>query len=231
MKQNICCFHLTVFLFLITFFGFNSSLSYATDTKTNTLQKSDSILDKVQENYKSIKTIVATFTQDSHSEALSQDEKSKGIFKAFIPNNIKVEYKEPNNLLYLITDEGLTYISYTDQQVVKDSADAVLKSKLPLTFLAGVGDIRKDFKILSIDVQPQNYMFKLEPKEDGEIETLSMWIDKKSLLVNKLFVEELGGNTISFMLSNIVLNKNVKKDDFTVTIPDGFDLIDNTKKW
>ena len=67
----------------------------------------------------------------------------------------------------------------------------------------------------------------MEPKDDGEIEAISLWIDKKSLLINKLFVKELGDNTITFELKDIVLNKNVTNDNFIIEIPKGFDLIDN----
>ena len=213
-----------IFKFVFVIFGFIfTSFANASGNTSN----SDSILDKVQRNYKNIKTIEAKFLQDSHSEALGQEEKSSGLFKALIPNNIKVEYKEPREQVYLVTKDGLTYINYVDSQVVKDSADSVLKSKLPLTFLAGVGDIKKDFKIEKITLLGNSYKFDLEPKDDGEIETISLWIDKKSLLVNKLFVKELGDNTITFELKDIVLNKNVTNDNFIIEIPKGFDLIDN----
>ena len=94
-------------------------------------------------------------------------------------------------------------------------------------FKASVGDIKKDFKIEKITLLGNSYKFDLEPKDDGEIETISLWIDKKSLLVNKLFVKELGDNTITFELKDIVLNKNVTNDNFIIQIPKGFDLIDN----
>ena len=214
------------FLFILSFAFFSISSSYATNDLKN---ESDSILNQVQKNYKNIKTIEAKFLQDSHSEALGQDEKSSGIFKAFIPNNIKVEYKLPREQIYLVTDNGLTYINFNDKQVVKDSADSILKSKLPLTFLAGVGDLKKDFDIEKISLLQNSYKFDLSPKDDGEIESISLWIDKKSLLVNKLFVKELGDNTITFELSDILLNKNVSEKDFQIEIPKGFDLINNNQ--
>ena len=78
-----------IFKFVFVIFGFIfTSFANASGDTSN----SDSILDKVQRNYKNIKTIEAKFLQDSHSEALGQEEKSSGLFKALIPNNIKVAY-------------------------------------------------------------------------------------------------------------------------------------------
>ena len=218
------CFNFFYLVLILILVFLNVNFVYATN---NLVNNSDSILSQVQKNYQNIKTIEANFSQDSHSEALGQDEKSSGIFRAFIPNNIKVQYKLPREQVYLVTNEGLTYINYNDKQVVKDSADSVLKSKLPLTFLAGVGDLKKDFDIERISLLQNSYKFDLKPKDDGEIEDISLWIDKKSLLVNKLFVKELGDNTITFELSNIVLNKNVSSKDFKIEIPKGFDFINN----
>lgn len=217
------------FSLFLTFNFLNVSKCFAenSDRINSDIINSDSILDKVQNNYKNIKTIIATFNQHSHSEALGEDEKSSGVFKALIPNNIKVEYKMPKSQVYLITDKELTFINDSDMQVVKDNADSVLKSKVPLTFLAGVGDVRKDFKILKINIEKDAYKFDLEPKDEGEIESLSLWIDKKAMIVNKLFVKELGANTILFELSDIVVNKNVSDKDFKIDIPKGYDLIDN----
>ncbi len=191
------------------------------------VEEINSFLSKVQKNYKSIKTINAKFFQTSRSEALGEEEKSKGEFKALIPNNIKVQYSSPRSQVYLITKEGLTFLNNEYKQVVRDSADSVLHSKIPLTFLAGLGDIQKDFLVKDFKEETTSYVLTFSPKNEGEMETLVLSVNKKTLLVDKIFVEELGGNTISFKLSNIVLNKNVKNSDFTVNIPEGYDLIDN----
>ncbi len=214
-------------LFFLLVFCIFANFSFA--VSANLKSKSDEVLDKVQRNYKSIKTIDAKFSQISSSEALGEEEKSSGKFKALIPNNIKVEYTTPREQVYLIKKEGLTFLNKEDRQVVKDSADSVLNSKIPLTFLAGIGDVRKDFSVTNIIDKDGSYQLDLEPKEEGEMENLILWINKKNLLVNKIFVKELGGNTISFELSGIILNKNVNNNDFNISIPDGYDLIDNRK--
>lgn len=185
------------------------------------------VLDKVQVHYKTIKTIKASFDQISRSEALNQEEKSSGEFKALIPDNIKISYSSPRNQVYVVKKDNLTFLNHEGKQVLKDKVNVAIKSKLPLTFLAGMGDIKKDFDVDEIKENKDDYEIYLTPKNDSEIETLILWVKKQEFLIYKIFVEELGSNTISYELSNIVQNKDVKEDDFKVVIPKGYDLIDN----
>lgn len=190
----------------------------------------DRVIDKVQAQYERINDFSTEFEQYSRLSVLARTKVSRG--KAFFkkPGMMRWDYQGEDG--QKIISNGYTLWLYfpEDNQVQVGRFSRVWAGRTPTAFLAGVGDLRRDFEISFAGekkTDPQgNYLLLLKPKEAlGQLGQLVMTVDPQSyLLVGTSFTDRLG-NLTQIRFQNIRINQRLDNSLFSFTIPPDADVL------
>jgi outer membrane lipoprotein-sorting protein len=106
----------------------------------------------------------------------------------------------------------------------------VIKEKTPLAFLAGEGNLSRDFNLLnfneSASQKEDNYILELTPKEPyAALSKLGLTVDKKTYFVLQADVFDGLGNVTRTRFLDIKTNTNLPDSLFQFTIPSGAEVL------
>ena len=178
-------FHCLIFLLAVSFFpwlagGQGISL--------------EGILDKVQNQYDIHKDFKAQFFQESLIKSLGKKQKAEG----------KVYFKKPGKMRWIYTDpykqeiisDGQTLWTYrpADKQVVVAKMAQAFQSQTPTTFLAGLGNLKRDFQArFGEEPSPgKNYLLEMTPLEaHGSLEKLFLQVDEKTFNILRAQIRDV----------------------------------------
>jgi outer membrane lipoprotein carrier protein len=138
---------------------------------------------------------------------------------------MKWEYKSPS--ADIIVSDGTTLWVYQHdigQVMVGDAS--VSGISISNNFLAGIGNLKKDFDIEMSGENDASYTLKLNPKMPmPNIQRLYIVVDKKTFLVNQTIVHDMLGNETKVIFENIKLNQFLSSKMFKFKIPKGVKVI------
>jgi len=106
----------------------------------------------------------------------------------------------------------------------------VIQEKTPLSFLAGEGDIRKDFNLIhfneSISQEDHHFLLELAPKEtQGAFPKLTLTVDPKTYTILQVDIFDGLGNVTRTRFVNMKTNVNIPISFFQFAIPPGAEVI------
>jgi len=185
----------------------------------------DAIISKVQKTYEGIQNIQADFVQLTTSSATKETQKADGLVYFKKPGMMKWEYKSPTN--DIIVSDGRTIWSYQQdigQVMVGNASDS--SASISNNFLAGMGNLKKDFDIELEKPDNNSYVLKLNPKvPQPNIQRLYIAVDKKTSLVKQTIVFDLLGNETKVIFENLKINQSVPANIFKFKIPEGVRVV------
>ena len=185
----------------------------------------DAIISKVQKTYEGIQNIQADFVQLTTSSATKETQKADGLVYFKKPGMMKWEYKSPTN--DIIVSDGRTIWSYQQdigQVMVGNASDS--GASISNNFLAGMGNLKKDFDIELEKPDNNSYVLKLNPKvPQPNIQRLYIAVDKKTSLVKQTIVFDLLGNETKVIFENLRINQSVPANIFKFKIPEGVRVV------
>ncbi len=189
------------------------------------------LLGKTQAAYNELKGLRATFQQYSWLAALDQGESSGGIVSFMKQGNMRWEYAYPEEQVFLIREHTLWLYQKELNQVVIDKFEKVLISDLPVAFLMGIGDLKKDFNLGESCRNSESFVFALEPLarkgSDSQLKKFLLLVDSVTFLPRGARVVDAGGNTTEIVLSALQPNPaDLQEKTFEATFPDGVDITD-----
>jgi outer membrane lipoprotein-sorting protein len=187
-------------------------------------------LEGVQKNYQDLKKFTSKFKQVSYLAAMDLTENGSGMIKYLSPGSMRWIYNQPEVQEFLIKDNAFWFFQPQDQQVLIQPLEEVLSSDLPLSFLFGLGNLRKDFKLAKAckNLKDGTSVLFLEPKGDKDLASFTQVALKtnKQSLPSVIEVKHLGGNVTSIFIDQYDTNTEVNTKDFNLLIPKGMDIID-----
>ena len=185
----------------------------------------DAIISKVQKTYEGIQNIQADFVQLTTSSATKETQKADGLVYFKKPGMMKWEYKSPTN--DIIVSDGRTIWSYQQdigQVMIGNASDS--SASISNNFLAGMGNLKKDFDIELEKPDNNSYVLKLNPKlPQPNIQRLYIAVDKKTSLVKQTIVFDLLGNETKVIFENLRINQSVPANIFKFKIPEGVRVV------
>jgi len=216
--RKISSFILPIFIF--------SVLTFITEAFGATGQ---AVLAEIQTRYESTQDFEASFLQEYVGKVMQRPQRGEG--KVFFKKKgmMRWDYRIPNQKLI---SNGLTFWYYQveEKQVFVSDVSKVLKEKTPLAFLAGEGDLSRDFKLLnlneSIPEKEDHFVLELVPKEPhGALSKLTLTVDKKTYYVVQADVFDGLGNVTRTRFMDIKTNVNLPNFLFQFTIPPGTEVL------
>jgi len=182
----------------------------------------------LQQRYEGIKDFSADFVHAYRGGVLRQQAKEQGTVTVKKPGRMRWNYTAPEKKLFV--SDGVKIYSYVpqDKQVMVANVPAANEATTPAMFLAGKGDIARDFKASYADDKAAGglYALKLVPRRpEQEYESLIVMVDPQSLQIRVLTTFDTQGGESTFTFNNMKENQGVSDKEFTFRIPRGVDVI------
>jgi outer membrane lipoprotein carrier protein len=187
------------------------------------------VLNEIQNRYEKTNDFEANFIQEYIGKVMRQPNKGEGKVYFKKKGMMRWDYTVPTQKL--ISDgHTLWYYQPEEKQVLVSDVSRVLKEKTPLAFLAGEGNLGRDFKLLnlneSVSQKEDNYVVELAPKEPlATLSKLILTVDKKSYTVLQADVFDGLGNVTRTRFIEIKTNVGFSNSFFHFTIPPGTEII------
>ncbi|NLF25329.1 MAG: outer membrane lipoprotein carrier protein LolA [Deltaproteobacteria bacterium] len=204
--------------------------------KKISLKEGEALIDKVQARYQDEKSIRAKFYQYSFLAALETSELSSGDVLFLKPGQMRWNYKEPEIQIFLVKDGTVWFYQAAERQVMVNEFEKVILSDLPVAFLMGLGNLRRDFTfkggcrnndgiVLDLRSLPKPEKSR-ESGEQSELAGFKLLIDPQTNFPRGAEVAHIGGNLTSILLAEVELGAKLDASMFEPVFPKGTDTND-----
>jgi outer membrane lipoprotein carrier protein len=187
------------------------------------------VLNEIQNRYEKTDDFEAGFIQEYIGKGMRQSNRGEGKVYFKKKGMMRWDYTVPNQRI--VSDgQQLWYYQPEEKQVLVSDVSSVLKERTPLAFLAGEGNLSRDFTFLNLNEpvsqKEDNYVIELAPKEPiGTLSKLVLTVDKKTYTILQADVFDGLGNLTRTRFINIKTNVGVSRSFFQFTIPPGTEVI------
>lgn len=184
----------------------------------------------LQKKYDSVRDFSADFVHTYRGGVLRKEISEKGRVIVRKPGKFRWDYSSPE-VKHFISD-GVKVYSYVpqDKQVVVTTVPQDDTASTPALFLAGKGNVARDFTASAAPLPPGApagmQALKLVPKApQRDYESLVVVIDPNSYALRGLVTSDAQGGTSSLMFNNLKENIGSTDKDFAFTMPRGVDVV------
>ena len=183
----------------------------------------------IQRHYDQVRDFQADFTHTYVGGILRKKTVERGRMAVRKPGRMRWTYTQPEEKLFV--SDGNRIYSYVpaDKQVYVAAVPADDQATTPALFLAGKGNILRDFAVEPADVPgaPAGSVgLKLTPKRpEREYDWLNLVVDKSSLALRMLVTSDSQGGLSTFAFTNLRENTGIADKEFVFVMPRGVDVI------
>jgi outer membrane lipoprotein carrier protein len=183
----------------------------------------------LQQRYQGILDFSADFVHTYRGGVLRTQTTERGTVVIKKPGRMRWVYTSPERKEFV--SDGLTVYSYLplDRQVIVTHVPPDEQATTPAAFLAGRGDIARDFVAEFDDTSSAGATaLKLTPRQaEPEYEYLVVTMDPGTLQIRALTTRDRQGGDSTLTFSNMEENQGVADKEFVFRIPGGVDVITN----
>lgn len=188
------------------------------------------LLDGVQKSYKKIKDLQADFHQEATLPMLNRVTEAGGKLYLKLPGKMRWEYLQGQEKIVVINGDTMWFYEPNEQQVTITDLTKVPNSQELLTFLTGMGDLRREFLVeetqVPVETKEGYFMVKLLPKSHtSQWTSLRLLIDPRSFHVVQTAFEGIQGERTLIQYFNIRTDLGLPEELFQFKIPEGAEVI------
>jgi outer membrane lipoprotein carrier protein len=181
----------------------------------------------LQQRYRGIKDFSADFVHNYRGGVLKTQTQERGIVLVKKPSRMHWTYTSPEKKEFV--SDGVKIYSYIpqDKQVIVSNVPADDQATTPALFLAGKGDIVRDFSAsYANSTIPGTLALKLTPRRsEPDYEYLVIAVDPTSLQMRALTTRDREGGESTLVFNNLKENRGISDKEFAFRIPRGVDVI------
>jgi outer membrane lipoprotein carrier protein len=191
----------------------------------------DAALERLQATCAATQDLSAQFTQTVTNRSLGAVREGSGQFQLKRPGKMRWEYEKPEPRLFVTDGTRLWDYSPLDKQVRIQEVGQAFASRLPLAFLAGDCQVRREFAVSMVEnaatrAQPNLKVLDLAPRQpEAGVARMLLEVDLKSGLVDRATLFDAAGNTTVIALSQVKRNSGLEDRVFHFTPPAGVMVI------
>src|SRR5499426_3724267 len=104
----------------------------------------DAVVEALQKSYDATVDFVADFRQETEVKTLNRTMKASGKLSFKRPGKMLWRYDEPKGQFVLADGKYLYFYQPEQNQVIKSPLKNAFRSDIPLSFLLGLGNLKKD---------------------------------------------------------------------------------------
>lgn len=191
----------------------------------------DQVVNRVEETCAQARDLTAHFRQTATNRALGQVQEASGRFLMKRPGKMRWEYQKPEPRLFVTDGKTMWVYSPRDKQVIVQELGAALPSRIPLAFLAGDCDLRREFRIGEVRnaatrAAASSMILDLTPRRpEGGIARILLEVSLQSYTVERVTLFDAYGNTTVIALTDLTLNPDLPDSEFEFTPPPGVTVV------
>jgi len=185
------------------------------------------IVDSLQKNYDAMADFIADFRQETEVKSLNRNLKTSGNLYFKRPGKMLWRYDEPKGQFVLADGKYLYFFQPEQNQIIKSPLQNAFRSDIPLSFLLGIGNLKKDFNAALKGIDENQFLLRLEPKgEAGGFSEIFAGVAKNSYDILWISVRDAAANLTTIRFSAMRKGVGVKDSLFTLQIPNGADIVE-----
>jgi len=181
----------------------------------------------LQQRYQGIKDFSADFVHNYRGGVLKTQTQESGKVTVKKPSRMHWTYTTPEKKEFV--SDGVKIYSYIpqDKQVIVSNVPPDDQATTPALFLAGKGDIVRDFSASYVDPPiPGTVALKLTPRHsEPDYDYLVVAVDPASLQIRALTTRDKQGGDSTLVFNNLKENQGIPDKEFAFRIPRGVDVI------
>jgi outer membrane lipoprotein carrier protein len=179
----------------------------------------------------SIRTLAARFSERKDLALLVEPILSKGEFFYASPNRARWQYTEPDDRIFLISDNTLQ--QYFPGRKVLEKRDLSAANTTRVFRLFGMGqtstELSKMYEITlgETEAGSQAYLLILKPRRhmvEKRLSQVKLWVGEKDFLPRAMQWEEADGDTTLLSFENVNINSTIAEDKFQLEVPDDVEV-------
>jgi outer membrane lipoprotein carrier protein len=185
------------------------------------------VVDRLQTTCAKTQDLSAHFTQTVTNRSLGAVREGSGQFQLKRPGKMRWEYERPEPRLFVTDGKYLWDYSPVDRQVRIQEVSAAFASRLPLAFLAGDCQVRREFAVSSVEhaatrAQPDLKILDLKPRQpEAGVARMLLEVNLKTGLVDRATLFDAAGNTTVIALTQVKRDSGLEDGAFQFTPPAG----------
>lgn len=204
-----------------------ASLSLASAAQTQSRPAPEALARSLQQRYQGVKDFSADFVHNYRGGALKTQTQERGKVTVKKPSRMHWTYTAPEKKEFV--SDGVKIYSYIpeDKQVIVTDVPADDQATTPALFLAGKGDIVRDFSASYVEPTiPGTVALKLTPRRsEPDYEYLIVAVDPATLRIRALTTKDRQGGESTLVFNNLKENQGISDKEFAFRIPRGVDVI------
>ena len=183
----------------------------------------------LQRRYEQVRDFSADFEHIYEGGVLKKKLAERGTLLVKKPGMMRWAYTNPEKKEFV--SDGRTLYSYVpqDRQVIVSTVPPADEASSPAMFLAGKGDVGRDFGASFADVAgltASDIALELVPKSpQRDYEWIILVLDRASLQIRRLMTVDSQGGASTFVFTKLRENVGLSDRAFAFTIPRGVDVI------
>ena len=200
----------------------NSPWSQAAETNS-----AESVVDALQKSYDATVDFVADFRQETEVKSLGRSLKASGKVSFKRPGKMFWSYETPKGQFVVADGKHLFFYQPEQNQVIKSPLKNAFRGDIPLSFLLGLGNLKKDFNATLKGSDESQNIVRLEPKgEAGGYNEILIGVSKSSSDILWVSVRDAASNLTTLRFSGMRKGVGIKDSVFQVQIPNGADVVE-----
>jgi len=187
----------------------------------------ESLAQAIQKRYETIRDFSADFQHSYRGGALRTEVVERGVAAFKKPGMMRWVYEVPERKEFVSDGRRIYAYIPADRQVVVSSVPPEGSAPLPVLFLAGKGDVARDFIVsLSGEVSASRATLKMVPRDSGaDYAHMLLTVELPSLRIVGLTTVDLQGGTSAFTFARLKENQGLPDTQFAFRIPKGVDVL------
>ena len=211
---------------LLLAWGLVSTLNnrWAEAAESNTAEP---VVDALQKSYDATIDFVADFRQETEVKSLGRSLKASGKVSFKRPGKMFWNYETPKGQFVVAHGKHLYFYQPEQNQVIKSPLKNAFRGDIPLSFLLGLGNLKKDFNATLKGSDEGQNIVRLEPKgEAGGYNEILLGVSKSSSDILWVSVRDAASNLTTLRFSGMRKGVGIKDSLFQVQIPNGADVVE-----
>lgn len=185
------------------------------------------IVERLQKTYDATQDFVADFRQETEVKSLNKSLKSSGKLSFKRPGKMLWRYDEPKGQFVLADGKFLYFYQPEQNQVIKSPLKNAFRGDIPLSFLLGLGNLKKEFNATLKSIEENNYVLHLEPKgQSGGFSDILLAVSKSTSDIQWVSIRDASGNLTTIRFSGMKKGTGVSDSMFQLHMPSGADVVE-----
>ena len=190
-------------------------------------ESADAVVDRLQRNYDATSDFVADFSQETEVKTLNRALKTSGKLTYKRPGKMLWRYDTPKDQFVLADGKHLYFYQPEQSQIIKSPLQNAFRTDIPLSFLLGLGNLKKDFNATLKAAEEKQHILRLEPKSDaGGYSDILMGVSRATSDILWVSVRDGAGNLTTIRFSDMRKGTGVNDSLFNLQVPKGADIVE-----